>query len=241
MKKIVTLVAVSVISSVSIFAENAITQVPFNEVPVIKIKAPVKTDIITDSVAAPVTIPAQTLEVTVPKVKTPEVTMPEIKAPEVNVSVEKAPEAAPKAEMPIANKPMMDGKGPHGNMRMMKRPDGPMPHIGIKQFKKPMMNHQQATGSNRMRRPQGRMPSRMMGNQQARMPAMNAPQGMMPMMGQGGAPMMPNQGFYMPMMNMQMMQQKQAMMEQHKKTMENRLANIEALLKELVELQKAKK
>lgn len=54
--------------------------------------------------------------------------------------------------------------------------------------------------------------------------------GSMPMMqgqqGQGG----------MPMMNM--MREKQAMMQTHMKTMETHMANIEALLQQLVELQK---
>ncbi|OGT88126.1 MAG: hypothetical protein A2286_03640 [Gammaproteobacteria bacterium RIFOXYA12_FULL_61_12] len=53
-------------------------------------------------------------------------------------------------------------------------------------------------------------------------------------------PMMGNpQGGGMPCM-MQRMQQGQAMMPQHMQNMETRLANIEALLKELVELQKKK-
>ena len=47
----------------------------------------------------------------------------------------------------------------------------------------------------------------------------------MPQAGMGGMPMM------------QMMQEKQAMMKQHMTTMETHLANIEALLKQLVELQ----
>lgn len=74
--------------------------------------------------------------------------------------------------------------------------------------------------------PQGGMP--MMNGTQGGMPMMNGPQGGMPMMrgGRGGMPMM------------QMMQKKQAMMQQHMRTVEGRLANIEALLKELVALQK---
>ncbi|RUM94548.1 MAG: hypothetical protein DSZ28_02620 [Thiothrix sp.] len=61
----------------------------------------------------------------------------------------------------------------------------------------------------------------------SQMPEMNQ-QGQMPgMMGQPGQ---------MPMM--QMMQQKQAMMQEHMKKTEGHLANIEALLKQLVELQK---
>lgn len=61
--------------------------------------------------------------------------------------------------------------------------------------------------------------------------------GSMPMMqGQGGMPMMRGQQGNMPMMNM--MREKQAMMQTHMKTMETRLANIEALLQQLVELQK---
>ncbi|MBU0499127.1 MAG: hypothetical protein KJ558_06065 [Gammaproteobacteria bacterium] len=99
--------------------------------------------------------------------------------------------------------------------------------------------------------PQGDMP--MMGNPQGNMPMMGGPQGNMPMMGNppGNMPMtgyqpgyagMPcNRGGNMPGMmwqqgGMPMMQQ----MPQHMQTMETRLANIEALLKELVELQKKK-
>lgn len=54
--------------------------------------------------------------------------------------------------------------------------------------------------------------------------------GQMPMMGaqQGG------------MMNPQMMQNMMAMRQKHMQTMETRLANIEALLRQLVELQKQK-
>lgn len=62
-----------------------------------------------------------------------------------------------------------------------------------------------------------------------------APQGM-PMMGQGGmmkGGMMPGPGGGMGMMNPEMMQQ-------HMKTMETHMANIEALLRELVEIQKTK-
>lgn len=56
---------------------------------------------------------------------------------------------------------------------------------------------------------------------------MNNPQAGMPMMGGG-------------MMNPQQMQQMMTMRQQHMKTMEDRLANIEALLQQLVDLQKAK-
>lgn len=65
--------------------------------------------------------------------------------------------------------------------------------------------------------------------------APTAPQGM-PMMGQGGmmkGGMMPGPGGGMGMMNPEMMQQ-------HMKTMETHMANMEALLRELVELQKTK-
>jgi len=79
------------------------------------------------------------------------------------------------------------------------------------------------------------------GGQQGPMPMMGrGPRGGMPMMGggpRGGMPMMgggPRGG--MPMM--QMMERKQAMMRQHMQTVEQRLGNIEALLRELVELQK---
>ncbi|HFD86237.1 MAG TPA: hypothetical protein ENJ35_01005 [Gammaproteobacteria bacterium] len=78
----------------------------------------------------------------------------------------------------------------------------------------------------------------MMGGAQGGMPMMNGPQGGMPMMNgpQGGMPMMRGGRGGMPMM--QMMQKKQAMMQQHMRTVEGRLANIEALLKQLVALQK---
>ncbi len=68
------------------------------------------------------------------------------------------------------------------------------------------------------------------GGQQGPMPMMGrGPRGGMPMMGGG-----PRGG--MPMM--QMMERKQAMMRQHMQTVEQRLGNIEALLRELVALQK---
>ena len=46
------------------------------------------------------------------------------------------------------------------------------------------------------------------------------------------------QGNNMPVMKM--MQEKQAVMQQHRRVMENRLANIEALLQQLVDLQQAR-
>lgn len=70
---------------------------------------------------------------------------------------------------------------------------------------------------------------------QAEEAAPPAPQGM-PMMGQGGmmkGGMMPGPGGGMGMMNPEMMQR-------HMKTMETHMANMEALLRELVELQKTK-
>lgn len=70
---------------------------------------------------------------------------------------------------------------------------------------------------------------------QAEEAAPPAPPGM-PMMGQGGmmkGGMMPGPGGGMGMMNPEMMQQ-------HIKTMESHMANIEALLRELVELQKTR-
>lgn len=62
----------------------------------------------------------------------------------------------------------------------------------------------------------------------------------MPMMqgGQGG--MMQGPGRGMGMMNPEMMKQRQAMKQAHMAKMEGHLANIEALLRELVELNKAK-
>lgn len=64
----------------------------------------------------------------------------------------------------------------------------------------------------------------------------------------GDGPMMQNQQGGMPMrggprgrMHPQMMQQMMTMRQQHMQTMETRLANIEALLQQLVELQKQKK
>jgi hypothetical protein len=61
------------------------------------------------------------------------------------------------------------------------------------------------------------------------------------MMGQQGQMPMKNRMMNGPergMPMMQMMQQKQAMMQEHVKNTERHLANIEALLKQLVELQK---
>lgn len=63
------------------------------------------------------------------------------------------------------------------------------------------------------------------------------PQGAMPMMGRGPRGGMPMMGGG-PRGGMGMMQQKQAMMRQHMQTVEQRLGNIEALLRELVSLQK---
>ena len=62
--------------------------------------------------------------------------------------------------------------------------------------------------------------------------------GQMPMMGNqpGNMPMTQGQG--MPMM--QMMQERHAMMQAHMQKMETHMANIEALLEQLVELQKRK-
>ena len=70
-------------------------------------------------------------------------------------------------------------------------------------------------------------PMPMMGCQHGRMPMMHHQQGGMPMMGVPG-------GMRRPQMRQQMM----AMRQQHMQTMETRLANIEALLQQLVELQK---
>ena len=74
------------------------------------------------------------------------------------------------------------------------------------------------------------------------MPMMNSGQGQAPMMGMNA-----RQG-KMPMMNMTaeqgkipvMMQKQQGIMQAHMKKMEEHSANIEALLRELVELQKTK-
>lgn len=117
-------------------------------------------------------------------------------------------------------RPMMDGRGPQGGMHM------------------PMM-----------RGHQGNMP--MMGNQQRamQMPMMRGPQGSMPMMiqPQANMPMMGNQQNRLSMKQLKKMnkrkmrQQKQAMKKAQMKKMETHLENIEALLKELVELQKNKK
>ena len=70
------------------------------------------------------------------------------------------------------------------------------------------------------------------------MPMTQGQQGGMPMMqGQsGGMPMMQGQPGGMPMM--QMMQERHAMMQAHMTKMETHMANIEALLQQLVELQK---
>ena len=73
----------------------------------------------------------------------------------------------------------------------------------------------------------------MMDNQQGNMPMMDNQQGNMPMMGnrQGSMPMMGNRH--------EMMQAMMSTKHQHMQQMENHLANIEALLRELVAIQKA--
>ena len=58
------------------------------------------------------------------------------------------------------------------------------------------------------------------------------------MMGKGAMPMMGNQQGGM--MNPQMMHNMMAMRQKHMQTMETHLANIEGLLRQLVELQKQK-
>jgi hypothetical protein len=63
----------------------------------------------------------------------------------------------------------------------------------------------------------------------------------MPMMQGGKGGMMPGQPGGMGMMMSPEMMQRQEMMQKHMATMEGHLANIEALLRELVELDKAKK
>ena len=84
----------------------------------------------------------------------------------------------------------------------------------------------------------------MMGNQQGGMPMLGNQQGGMPMMGnqQGSMPMMGNRQGGMPMMGNRhkMMQSMMSMKQQHMQKMENHLANIEALLRELVVIQKNK-
>ena len=82
----------------------------------------------------------------------------------------------------------------------------------------------------------GQMP--MTQGQQGGMPMMQGQSGGMPMMqGQpGGMPMMQGQPGGMPMM--QMMQERHAMMQAHMTKMETHMANIEALLQQLVEMQK---
>jgi hypothetical protein len=84
---------------------------------------------------------------------------------------------------------------------------------------------------------QGNMP--MMGNYQG-MPMMGNQRGMMGTQ-QGSMPMMRNQQGNMPMMGDRqgMMQAMMSMRQQHMQQMENRLANIEALLRELVAIQKS--
>jgi hypothetical protein len=70
-----------------------------------------------------------------------------------------------------------------------------------------------------------------------KMPMMADQKGGMPMMkGQGNMPMMQGQQGGMPMM--QMMQERHAMMQAHMTKMETHMANIEGLLRQLVELQK---
>jgi hypothetical protein len=63
----------------------------------------------------------------------------------------------------------------------------------------------------------------------------------MPMMQEGKGGTMPGQPGGMGMMMSPEMMQSREMMQQHWATMERHLANIEALLRELVELDKAKK
>lgn len=73
-------------------------------------------------------------------------------------------------------------------------------------------------------------------------PKMNAPGGGMPM-DQGQQTQMPMMMGPKGMMSPEMMKKRRQMMQQHRQhqqTMEQHLANIEALLKQLVELQKAK-
>ncbi len=104
-------------------------------------------------------------------------------------------------------------------------PGGHMPMMYGQQGQTPMMRGQQ-----------GQMP--MMQGQQGQMPMMQGQQGQMPMMygQQGYMPMMYGQQGQMPML--QLMQQRHAVADEHMKKMEQHMANIEALLKQLVELQK---
>ena len=108
------------------------------------------------------------------------------------------------------------------NMPMMYGPQGQMP-MGYSQG--PMMNPMMRQQMMRMHQqgydmPMSGGPGNMMGGNQDGMPMMGR--------GQGGRPMM------------QMMQARHAEMTTHRQAMEKRLANIEALLQELIKLQKAK-
>ena len=79
----------------------------------------------------------------------------------------------------------------------------------------------------------------MMGGNAGQMPMMQYPQGQnQAAPGQPGQMPMYQYGY---MMNPQMMQYMVGMNQQHMQVMEQRLANIEALLKQLVELQKKRK
>jgi len=126
------------------------------------------------------------------------------------------------------NMPMMGGQQGHmmnpmmrQRMMQMHQQGAGMPMSGSQGY---MMNPQMREQMMRMHQ-QGNMPmSRGPGN-------MTGPRGRMGMM-QGGQQSMP------PMMNM--MQQRHAEMSAHRQAMEKRLANIEALLQELVNLQKGK-
>lgn len=142
------------------------------------------------------------------------------------------PQTTNQATAPQGQGPMMGGRVPHGGMQMpmMMGHQGNMPMMG---------NQQGAMQMPMMRGPQGNIP--MMVNQQRgmQMPMMGRPQGNMPMMGSQQKRMSMKQ--FKKMNKRKMRQQKQAKKEQQRKKMETHLANIEALLKELVELQKSKK
>jgi len=82
------------------------------------------------------------------------------------------------------------------------------------------------------------MPFSGMAEEAAGMPTMQAPQGEMPMK-QGQSEPMPMMMGKKCMMGPEMRAQRREMMQQHMHTVEQHLTNIEALLKQLVEQQKA--
>jgi len=162
--------------------------------------------------------------------------------------------AAPMMQERPEDMPMMQGR--QGSMPMMMQGrQGNMPMMQGQQGGMPMMMQGRQGNMPMMQGRQGGMPMMMQGRQ-GNMPMMQGRQGGMPMMmqgRQGNMPMMQGQQGNMPMMqghqgmmgnhqpcNMssEMKQQMVTEKKKHMQAMEQHLANIEALLRELVELQK---